>query len=332
MKIPSILSDKILNSIPRDRERRSIWQGDHLTLTEVDGTLDFDATKMSLDDHLVRFVTLPKLFDLLGKKRLVLSRLDQHIKGDPFECQARRSYANISTKELKKRALALRKYIMKIAPLSGGDHGCSESWLKNLNLKDTSANDLKAITWRLEQEALKRQLAFVCWCKGSDSSDAMWRVYGKHGAAIFTSVSRLKSSLLKVAVPKVCARDVKLALASVEYSNDSEYDEPWLLKREAFGHEKEVRLYCDLPLTKTAGTEIRVSVPTLIQKIELSPFAEFWECTAIRSATTALLEKAGAPHVQVCQSDHMRPPSNLLPSDEKMVREVMKKVFPPVSY
>jgi hypothetical protein len=115
----------------------------------------------------------------------------------------------------------------------------------------------------------------------------MWKVYsGQMGVALFTSVPRLKSAI-SCSLPRLFAENFRLSLAKIDYETGRNA-EPWLVKRKAFEHEHEIRLYVDYPYSAPLFT-LNVELEKLIEKIVITPFARKWEYRAIKEA----IEKFG---------------------------------------
>lgn len=176
---------------------------------------------------------------------------------------------------------------------------------------------LKEVVWYLERERLKNNLVCSCWYKGVSESDAMWKIYASQlGVSISSSAARMESGM-KLVVPKILATRTEFKLAAVQYENPKtcRNSEPWLIKRKAFNHEKEVRLFCDVPFAFGSQFEIQVDITKLIEEIVITPFAKPWQVAAIKGAIEALLKEGGARSVIVRQSKHMRVPEFGWPPD-----------------
>ena len=98
--------------------------------------------------------------------------------------------------------------------------------------------------------------------------------------------------------------------------------EPWLIKRKAFVHEKEVRLYCDVPFVFGTHLDVEVDISKLIEEIVITPFAATWQISGITGAIEALLQEVGASHIKVRQSKHMRAPEIVWPPERKKLGEL----------
>ena len=271
---------------------------------------DIHAIDLPEDEVLVRYMDLPKLFDILANSRLILPMLGKLIGQDPFECSTAKSYHHFSRVKLEAYVMSRSKY----APNRFNPHqlplpdSSFEQYVKSL----TQA-ELSKIAWHLERERLKNDLVCSCWYRGRKESDAMWKIYAKPiGVAVFSSVSRMKAAITSYSIPKIASKDFKLTLARVQYGDASETRKlkPWLIKREAFLHEHEARLTCDCPTVNSPGLELKVDPAVLIEKIVITPFAEDWESEAI----IAMIKSSSFPKLPLVPSDHMRQPKTAWPS------------------
>ena len=281
---------------------------------------------VSTNETLQRFMNLSKLFDLLINKRLVLPDLKELIQGDPFECCAKRSFDHLDRAALELRARQLKEYAPesvryppRILPppflYSPPEFGS--------DIQQMTLEDLKDAVWYLERERLKGDLVCSCWHKGAVESDAMWKIYAPQlGVSISSSVARMKSGM-KMIVPKILAGRAILNLAVVHYDDTAECgnSEPWLIKRKAFTHENEIRLYCDGPYRRGSNFQLEVDLSIFIEEIVITPFAAAWQFPGIKGAIEALLKEAGAGQITVRQSKHMLAPEIGWPPEIKARRE-----------
>lgn len=283
---------------------------------------------VSDEETLRRFVDLPKLFDLLKNKRLVLPTLGDLIKGDPFECLAKKNFDHLNRVELELRAKQLKQYApdssrQTVYPpnLSAAEMLTFRPYKERFGseIKEMTDEELRDAVWYLERNRLKKELVCSCWHKGNAESDAMWKIYASQlGVSINSSASRMKSSI-KMIVPKIHTEQADLNLAAVSYEDTDKCKdvEPWLIKRKAFEHEKEVRLCCEVPFFFRLKFELEIELPTFIEEIVISPFVEAWQVAGIKGAIEALLKEVGASHIVVRQSKHMRAPQIAWPPEVK---------------
>ena len=255
--------EDIYKQAPTEPEARKHWRRDNFERVAVSPELVLSG--VSTNETLQRFMNLSKLFDLLINKRLVLPDLKELIQGDPFECCAKRSFDHLDRAALELRARQLKEYAPesvryppRILPppflYSPPEFGS--------DIQQMTLEDLKDAVWYLERERLKGDLVCSCWHKGAVESDAMWKIYAPQlGVSISSSVARMKSGM-KMIVPKILAGRAILNLAVVHYDDTAECgnSEPWLIKRKAFTHENEIRLYCDGPYRRGSNFQLEVDL------------------------------------------------------------------------
>ena len=236
---------------------------------------------------------------MLVNRRLLLPRLSALKKVDPWECSARRDYANMDREQLESIVIEIATLVPTLhlnALLSAHD-------LVPKQVKAMSLDELKQAAWFLEHSRFAEQVACSCWYGTDEDSDAMWRLYcSSVGVAITSSPERLKRSV-KCSVPAVLADEFELTLAEIDYQNTdlSGNREPWLIKRKAFEPEKEIRLYVDYPLLTTAGFSLSVDPIELIERIVVTPYAPKWQCQVVEQA---LRELPAARTIKIEQSSH----------------------------
>ncbi|HEY3930738.1 MAG TPA: hypothetical protein VGM58_00030 [Verrucomicrobiae bacterium] len=317
----------ISKQAPADPEARIQWRKENYKRIAVSPKLLLSGVSDS--ERLRRFVDLPKLFDLLKNKRLILPTLGKLIEGDPFECFAKKSFSHLRRDELEARAKELEEYTPESSRLpyfppnlSAGEvlsFAFEQRHLRGsqfyTEIQQMTLDDLKDTIWYLERERLKENLVCSCWHEGTVESDAMWKIYASQlGVSINSSAARMKSSV-KMIIPKIYAEQAQLKLAAVQYEDTDECQniEPWLIKRKAFMHEKEVRLYCDVPFIFSPKFELEIELSTFIEEIVITPFIAAWQVAGIKGAIEALLKEAGVGQIVVRQSKHMRAPQLVWP-------------------
>jgi hypothetical protein len=321
-----MLPDEIIKQIPTEPKARADWWRKNFKRIGVSPKLAVSGVVKN--QILRRFVDLPKLFDLLNNKRLVLPRLKQLIKGDPFECFCQKNYDHLDRPELEKLAKQLEIYAPSEAKGTIYPPEITNVWMKiglegkplfDHQIQKMPLQDLKRAVWYLERERLKNELVCCCWYKGASESDAMWKIYASQlGVFISSSAARMESAM-KLMMPKIYASQTQLKLAAVHYDNTDtcKNQEPWLIKRKAFVYEKEVRLFCDVPFIFGEQFEIGVDVQKFIKEIVITPFAAPWQVSGIKGAIETLLKNAGASKIPVRQSSHMNPPEINWPLERK---------------
>ena len=267
-----------------------------------------------------RFIDLPKLFDLLNSHVLFLPRLKELLNGDPFECYARTDYGSCR-QVLESRALKLGHYAPGASAISAlsdfEDAFISPRKHFEESLKTLLLPELKKAVWYLERQRFQTEITCTCWYRGDAESDAMWKIYANQlGVAITTTVRRLKHAFTCHTLSGL-ADSFKLTLAAIKYDDKPDAGEvpPWLIKRTAFDHEKEIRLYCDHEFPQSKGLNLFVKPSKLIQEITVTPFAKEWQYRAIADVLGHLanrgLRRSG--HIPIRHSSHMDIPSDEWP-------------------
>jgi hypothetical protein len=319
-----MIPEDIVKQIPAEEEAKERWLKNNFKRVAISVKLGLN--DVASDEPLRRFIDLPKLFDLLTKKRLVLPRLRQLMEGDPFECFARQSFDHLSRPELERYA----KQLEYLAPDSakGLDYspGIANAWARigkgqprfDNQIQRLSLEELRSAVSYLERERLKHDLVCSCWYKGTGESDAMWKIYAAQLGVSITSSAAQMEAAMKLMVPRIYAKRIELKLGAVDYGDTNQCGDrkPWLIKREAFGHENEVRLYCDVPFAFGEQFEIEVDLAHFISEIVITPFCATWQVSGIKAAIEALLKDVRAD-IKVRQSKHMQAPEIVWPPDLK---------------
>jgi hypothetical protein len=164
-----------------------------------------------------------------------------------------------------------------------------EAWIRKLG-DSAGAPDL---ILKRSREYLDARACVNCWHINETESDAMWRLYanGTSNLVIRSTVERLCNSFSVTPKP--------VHVGQVEYIDfeNCDFDDrikdrilnitPALLwKRPGFKHEQELRAiyYASLDL-KSNGVLITADMPTLIEKVVISPQSETWLDNLVRSVT-----------------------------------------------
>ena len=254
-----------------------------------------------------RYMSAIKLFALFSTNRLYLSRADGF--EDPFE-------GALGPTEERKNTISLfdslaeqiaKRYAFPATPGEDAPAGGKQYTLtipdevlsllhRTLKTPESVEKFVKSTaTERFRSElssSFKRnfQSTFIsCWHASKHESEAMWKLYSKdttEGVAIRTSAGKLRNSIKSV-------NDI--ALHRVIY-DDNYIFEPgdhslarFLVKRQAFRHESEVRLlvqdYKSGQMSKP-GIQVELDLQMLIEEIRLSPFAPQWVGEAVDSVST----------------------------------------------
>lgn len=230
-------------------------------------------------DVLWRYMPLDKFIDLVSTKTLFFAPLAWYAKSDPFEgylpSVALDVFASIS-RRFRDEHLQIMEKLFSNVP---------------------EARSIEITKLRDDVEGQPRQMMALfknmvsclmvnCWYRSDHESEGMWGLYSKEGVAVRTSVGALRAAL---------AGDVQqpvVHLGAVKYldfsdrnlvASDCVTDDGQLMgmiKRVAYAHEKEVRMYVtddrpphDLTMHAPASTRIPVNVDALVEGVMVSPLA-----------------------------------------------------------
>ncbi|MDQ7057045.1 MAG: DUF2971 domain-containing protein [Ghiorsea sp.] len=196
---------------------------------------------------------MDKFIDLLSKKKLFLTPLDDYQNTDPFEGfvpkVAFQETMGIHLKSIEEAKAVTEKIESLFSPtLEQFEHLEKAKEM----IKDQKANLIS------RSNKISKSTCVSCWYHSESESEAMWKLYSDSGKgiAIKTSVSSLVKSI------NFCEPQIPLRLGKVKYLDflcnklspkDCVTDgvlSP-LLKRKEYAHENEVRLY-SVPQLMTA--------------------------------------------------------------------------------
>lgn len=319
-------SEKIEVQPKRSPEREHFF-GENFVPTTIKPTIKSELANSSV---LRRFVDLPKFIDLIVNRRLVLPTIKKLQEGDPHECEAEPDYTNVPIDELKQRILLLREYIEE-RDLPFDQKGIVDifevsSFVDLKQLLDGMTDDqIRRAAWCVEHRRLQNEICCNCWYGSKLESDAMWRLYcDRVGVAVTTTVERLRDSI-QCKVPKMFKDDFYLTLASVEY-NDAPVTArtpSWLLKRSAYSHESEIRLFVDTPDAHGPGFVLETDPSILIENLTVSPYAMGWQAEAIKALTFKIL----GSQVRFIPSKHRdaKPPAWPQKMDLKALQSALRR-------
>ena len=300
---------KATKLLPEPSSEYKDWLAANFNEVEIKPLIEHPA----ISDHvqLRRFMDLPKLLDLIAKRRIVLPPIADLQKADPSECSVAPDYSGLSRKELECRIAELREF----APVELTGMPTPMELLRGpfpyptylSHIERLSDDELRQAMWFVQYKRLSEHLFCSCWYGSEMESDAMWRLYCQQvGVVITTTVADLKDTC-RCRVAKLFEKDFKLTLAPVDY-NDSAVcnSEPWLVKRTAFGHEHELRLYVDYPFSPYPGFTLSVNPLSLIKQITVTPYANRWQMEAIQAASKSILGESET-NARFMRSAHMDP-------------------------
>ena len=246
---------------------------------------------MNQQKKLWRYIDLSKFIDLLNRKELFFTRLDNF--EDPFEGAS-------TEKDYLDREQYIKSHLY--AENSEDKHALFLTYNDEL-IRYYTLNSMDDVT---ESFNAKRKLYFAnCWHLNEFESEAMWKLYlqSREGIAIQTSVSRLEKALEDI--PAKYMSEVKY----IDYQNDRFEGEDneaavYFFKRNHFEHEKEYRIIIPRVFSKDIGAPHKVvdedeqnrhfgihipvaDLSTLIEDVYISPTAPGWFADVV----TAVMEK-----------------------------------------
>jgi len=149
-------------------------------------------------------------------------------------------------------------------------------------------------------ERLRYYTHINCWHINENESDAMWKIYVKHGngIAIQSTYKRLESVLSNnndIRIKKVNYIDHDSdTIPEIIGAQTFNYLSPYLHKKNSFRHEQELRVIIQDFDPKTLfetekgelGINISINLSDLIEKIYVSPLASSWFFELVQSILT----------------------------------------------
>jgi hypothetical protein len=219
-------------------------------------------TPTNKDVQIWRYMDLAKYLAILQRQSLFFPRAS--LLGDPFE--------GSSTKPM----VDSRQYIVATDPALAA-------------FRDNFDAQMSESIKRMAETHL-----ICCWHMNEHESAAMWRLYlqSNEGICIQTTYRRLRSCLPKcVSIGEVNYIDYQTGGFS-----DANLFNYIMHKRKSFEHERELRAVFwerdGLPSAQpyktkieAAGIWIEVDLPSLIERVYISPTAEPWLATVIQEVT-----------------------------------------------
>lgn len=246
-----------------------------------------------------RFMDFTKFVALLESRSLFFCRADR--LGDPFE-------GSISAKSLECRKEEARRIGRQL-------QGIESAVVQLAGFGDRLWNSVEADTYRLRWDA---EWMFInCWHMNEVESAAMWQLYAPsgQGVAIQTTYQKLRDEL----PDDVYFGEVKYICYKNDQIDLSNSFGPFMHKREAFRHERELRaIHSKSPIHTRinpgngqdehiaahdihnfeSGKNFGVDLNKLVERIHVSPVAQGWYTDLIRS-----IAKRYALQAEIKQSD-----------------------------
>jgi hypothetical protein len=271
------------------------------------------------DDQIVRrFVELPKLFELLAADRIFFPTIGTLRAVDPFECA-------ISVPQATRRQghRALEREAMSMVQHLPEEYQCgdpAEDYRRcERVVKRATTDELRQHVREMRLILMQSRVVCSCWHADQRESDAMWRLYaGNIGVMLISTVHRLREAIKGSYASVFCSPNPQeYVIAPIRYVDPPVrrlsmfyVERPWLLKRSSFAHEREVRIFHQVPWvinTWGGGMAVVVDASRLISEIVLSPFNAAWADKPVVSAIGAIMKERGIS-IPVRKSEHMRPP------------------------
>jgi hypothetical protein len=257
------------------------------------------------EDVLWRYLHLEGFINLLESNALHFSPLTAYQRSDPFEGfmprVAMEALASVTAQSQKRMIEHIDALEQKIG-LDKGRQQISQ-------LRADVANHPTEM-----KEVYKKIMSCLmvnCWHKNEHESEAMWGLYSKSGVAIKTTVGSIKSALEKNQQAHV------IGMGAIKYidfadkaltAGDCVTEDGHLMgmiKRVAYAHEKEVRMYITRVMDRGAmesiqpsPTSVEVDVMRLIEEVVISPFAS----ASLRKSIQAVSRKYGIDLSKVSSS------------------------------
>ncbi len=276
------------------------------------------------DKKLWRYMSLDKLINLLDTKRLFFTPISSYANSDPFEGLLPKvaldaiSESSLGTyHSMLENRKKLRELILEKDP--NFEENSPEISKKLLEFEESLENHLP----KVEQSFFNVMNSIVvnCWHQNDDESEAMWRLYSdtNKGVAIQTTLEALTNSITDTKKDRIYFTEIKY----IDFNDTTLKPSDCvvnrnigpLLKRTAFSHEKEARLffvpekdYLNPETSKPAHELVDIDLDTLIEKVYISPYAS----EPFPSSVECILKMFGLPDSKIVRSKLLTPNQNLL--------------------
>lgn len=254
------------------------------------------------DRPICHYLSLSKLIRLITESTIFFPKLNLFRCGDPYECilWPPKRYASESFPDLQQWAKTLA-----FSPVTLPHDSMAQGQIVIGRVrKEIESADISTVRELIKIFEIREWADGVicnCWHLNTEESDAMWKIYsGRLGVAIFTTVKQLVNSIIGFVEADEYEKNTHWFVAPIIYRNESELNDlpqfyvehPWLLKRRAFEHEKELRIFKELPggSRKGIGRDVYLDTKSFINKILLSPFNADWENKVVENILKELWE------------------------------------------
>lgn len=250
------------------------------------GLQDSLVTKnISLDQKLWRYMSLERLIQILETKKLYFTAINKYQLSDPFEgllptaflskmSEFILSIKNDILKDIDNKEFYLFK---KYSDMPFELQQAQKEVFKEYRNETRNMHKLmEGIFFRILKSSV-----VSCWHQNESESEAMWKLYSQKGIAIQTTVQNLIDSI----------HDQRVSFSEVKYIDFNDQNIEFsdcilnggmnpLLKRLAFKHEQEARLYFtpdrdySSDILEDRSELIDIDVSRLISKIYISPYLD----------------------------------------------------------
>ncbi len=227
-----------------------------------------ETTLPTLNAKLWRYQDFAKFVSLLDSHQLFFNRADSF--EDPFE--GARGF-HFQKSAIYSKMETYLKFRVKTRLNRTGNPPPTEDEIE-FGVKEEMELFIK------EQEEKRKHFFISCWHTNERESEGMWKLYTtamNQGVAVQTTTERLCYS-----IGNDSFRIGNVSYVSFE-SPLAEEQTPIWYKRDAFTHEREVRVVIEDATYKDKGMPIAVDIDTLIEKIYVSPTAPKWLATLVKS-------------------------------------------------
>jgi len=270
-----------------------------------------------------RYMTLDRLINLLDTKKLFFTPVKFYASSDPFEGLLPKAALDAIAGVINDTQGMLLENIDKAK-----SHALSHSPLSD-ELKAQAAIEFAKIRADAESHAARMEKVYFnlmscivvnCWHQNDFESEAMWKLYSDShkGIAIQTTAESLVESVIDSRASAIFFSEIKY----IDYDSPKLKKEDCivngnigpLLKRTAFEHENEARLYftpkkkyISLDEAKPIPELIDVDINKLIHKVFISPYAS----EPFPSSVKCILNMFGIPDDKIVKSKLLTPNKNL---------------------
>jgi hypothetical protein len=271
------------------------------------------------DGPICHYLSFSKLLRLITDSAIFFPKLQCYQRLDPYECTLwpAKRYADKSLAHLRWWATTVTPF-NTMSPNSSTDERIATIRRVRNEIERADSAQVAELIKTYEIREWAEGVICNCWHLNAEESDAMWKIYsGNSGAAIFTTVKQLASSILGYLTPNEYEKNTPWVIVPVLYRNEDQLtdlpnfyvEHPWVLKRRAFEHEKELRIFKALPGGDRAGSghDVRVNTQALINKILLSPLNAEWENKVIETTLRELWSKRLSTVPLIQASRHLNP-------------------------